>query len=125
MRGRPKRQNNSALIDSLQNARRQAGASYARIAELAGVSTSTLTRSIRCGGFSEDLAARVKTLLERGIPEPEWRSRPTRKKSNPPRVTSDALLILQKFFDIVPELESAFKTIFESSTARRQEEMHD
>jgi len=125
MRGRPKRQSNDALIALLQSARRQAGVSSARIAELAGVSPSTVARSIRCGAFSEDFAARITALLERGIPESKQRRRPALTRNNPPDPASDSLHILHKLFNLMPELQIALKTIFGEPASRGQGGMHD
>ena len=107
MAGRPKRQPNDDLIDSLESERLKVGVSKARIAKLVDVRTSTITRSIASRSLSPDLAARIRRLLDDGI------SLRLERQSLASGVSDQKLRLLCKFVEMMPEVENALRGIIE------------
>jgi len=118
MRGRPKRHENTALIDALQKARLVADLSYTKLAQKLGVKVSTITRSIRAGGFSADLEIKIAALLDAGL---DSRKKIGAESSPAPSASkNESLHLLQKFIIMVPEIESALRTVLQDYVANSE-----
>lgn len=85
------------------------------VAKLMDVDPSTLSRSISQQALSADMAERTQALLKAGIPSiyPAGTSVGEARAAPSPE---NSLLILHKFVESMPEVESALKAVLANPT---------